>query len=162
MSSKRRSKSKPRLSVAMDVDPTATDQFKPPGTLPDEAPEQPTQERQPAEEPTEAGSTAPPAQQPRRQHEREQPPRRSSARSAKPQGMAAPEPTGDPLVQEINGRTYVMVGEDLMPEAARVQMTIALTAIERHRWSRYAEARRMTMIDLLRERMQGIFSGEEE
>lgn len=83
------------------------------------------------------------------------------AGSAKPK--AATQGVGaDPLVQELNGRVYVLVGEDLTPEGARTQMTIALTVMERHRWSRYAEARRMPMIDVLRERMAGIFSGEDE
>jgi len=62
----------------------------------------------------------------------------------------------DPAVHVINGRVYVQVGEDLMPEVARVQMTIALTAMERHRWLRYAEENGLTLIEVLRRAMDAL------
>lgn len=75
-------------------------------------------------------------------------PKRSARNREVPQA-----PPKDPAVQEINGRVYVVVGDDLMPENARVQMTIALTAIERHRWLQYAKEHNLTLIEVLRRAM---------
>lgn len=148
---KPKTKPKPRLSVAIDTTPTTADQVAPPTEVSVEAPVE--QASEPVDATPAAVERAAPAA--------ESKPSARSARAAKPRA-AAPKKDADPLVQELNGRVYVQVGEDLMPEGARVQMTIALTAMERHRWSRYAEARRMPMIDVLREQMASVFSGDDD
>lgn len=140
MSSANRSKSRPRLSVAMDVDPRDNEEI-------------------PAE-PAKAESNPPAAQETapilslREAPENEEPkaPAKKPKRSPR-NSEAAQAPTEDPAIQEINGRVYVSVGDDLMPENARVQMTIALTAIERHRWLQYAKRHNVTLIEVLRRAM---------
>ena len=127
MSSANRSKSRPRLSVAMDVDPRDNE----------EAPAEPTVVTDNAATSQEAKAKAP-AKKPK-----------PSTRSVE----TAQAPTDDSAIQEINGRVYVVVGDDLMPEGARVQMTIALTAIERHRWLQYAQQHNLTLIEVLRRAM---------
>lgn len=140
MSSANRAKSRPRLSVAMDVDPRDNE----------EAPTEPT--RTEGSPPT-AQDTAPaPSQKGTPEKEESKAPVKKPKRSAR-NGEVARAPTEDPAIQEINGRVYVSVGDDLMPENARVQMTIALTAIERHRWLQYAKEHNLTLIEVLRRAM---------
>lgn len=69
---------------------------------------------------------------------------------------APAKPEQDPSIQEINGRTYVLVGDDLLPEGARVQMTVALTALERHKWLKYAEEHNLTIVEVLRRAMKQV------
>lgn len=154
MSSKSRSKSKPRLSMAMDLDPTAAEAYRPPEPAEAEPAADPpsataeTQiDRGPSGRPPAAGRRASRAA-------RRRPPTTSQA-----QAPSEDMPTAladDPAVHVINGRVYVQVGEDLMPEGARVQMTIALTAMERHRWLRYAEENGLTLIEVLRRAMDAL------
>jgi len=140
MSSTNRAKSRPRLSVAMDVDPRDNE----------EAPTEPT--RTEDSPPTARETVAAPSQKGTVEEEESKAPVKKPKRSARSREVAQ-APTGDPAIQEINGRIYVSVGDDLMPENARVQMTIALTAIERHRWLQYAKRHNVTLIEVLRRAM---------
>ena len=133
MSSKPASKGKktPRLSVAMDTDVVAAEEFQPP---------------QVAEG---SGVDAPVA---------EPAPRKVASRGARRSESVGVE--GD--VREIDGELYVRSGRLWKPAGDRVQMTIAVTAMERLRWEKYAAARNIALIDVMRDRMRDIFEGEEE
>jgi|SRR5690554_1258912 len=154
MSSKSRSKAKPRLSMAMDVDPSTVELGSEPKPEPPASPAadpadsalqadrpQPRSIARTVERPLRSGASAR---------------RRTTGASLREEPELPAELVGDPAVQVINGRVYVQVGEDLMPEAARVQMTIALTAMERHRWLRYAEENNLTLIEVLRRAMDAL------
>lgn len=149
MSSKSRSKAKPRLSMAMDVDPTTLEEHKP-ASAPtgdpsaEESVAVPGAIEGPAQTEQGGGRTSTIVSRPRA--------RRAPPVEATKQGTTGlpPDLEGDPAIHVINGRLYVQVGEDLMPEGARVQMTFALTALERHRWLRYAEANNLTLVEVLR------------
>lgn len=124
MSSMSRSKNKLRLSEAMDTNPR-------------EIEEPPKDVSQVDSAPVTAQKATP----------------KRRAKQPFKQEQAAPSPSADPAIQEINGRVYVQVGDDLMPEGARVQMTVALTAIERHKWLQYAKQNDLTIVEVLRRAM---------
>ena len=134
MSSTKRATNKPRLSVAMDVDPR------------DETPMEPSTPAQtvPTTRTPETTDNVPPARVEVK---------RSPAKTRTKRSTPA-KPDQDPSIQEINGRTYVLVGDDLLPEGARVQMTVALTALERHNWLTYAEEHNLTIVEVLRRAMK--------
>lgn len=77
--------------------------------------------------------------------------RRSSSRAVG-KGRRAPA-VADGDVREIDGELYVRVGSTWRASTDRVQMTIAVTAMERHRLMRYAEENEMKLIDVLRRAM---------
>lgn len=133
MSSKPASKPKktPRLSVAMDTDVVAAEEFQPPEAVEG------------------SGVNAPVA---------EPAPRKVASRGARRSESVGVE--GD--VREIDGELYVRSGRLWKPAGERMQMTIAVTAMERLRWEKYAAARNMALIDVMRDRMRDVFEGEDE
>lgn len=139
MSSANRSKNRPRLSVAMDVDPRENEEVpaEPTKTVDNASTTQETNPVASKRAPEKAEAKAP-AEKPKRPASKTE---------------AVQVTIEDPAIQEINGRVYVVVGDDLMPEGARVQMTVALTAIERHRWLQYAKQHDLTLIEVLRRAM---------
>lgn len=78
------------------------------------------------------------------------------SRRSSPGGSGGRVSVGDVDVREIDGEVYVREGGTWRAAGDRVQMTIALTAMERHRLKRYAEENGLSLIDVLRKALGGL------
>lgn len=67
----------------------------------------------------------------------------------------------EPGVEKIGEDLFVRDQGKLLPVDAVAKMTFSFTALERHRLRQYADARRMDYVEVIRERLADILSGEE-
>lgn len=95
---------------------------------------------------------------------------RAEATAPKPSAAAVAEPPAEasspveeiPGVVTFGGKQFVEEDGDLLPVNAPIKMSVTMTALERQRLRVYAQERNLALVEVFREFLAPVLSGESE